>query len=46
MVLAVGYRDIRASEKRFYQKVRDLFAATSADYTPDVGVVPLATLAP
>lgn len=25
-------RDIRASEKRFYQKVRDLFAATSADY--------------
>lgn len=27
-------RDIRASEKRFYQKVRDLFAATSADYDP------------
>ena len=27
-------RDIRASEKRFYQKVRDLFAATSVDYTP------------
>ena len=25
-------RAIRASEKRFYQKVRDLFAATSADY--------------
>lgn len=25
-------RDIRASEKRFYQKVRDLFAATSVDY--------------
>lgn len=25
-------RDIRASEKRFYQKVRDLFAATSSDY--------------
>ncbi len=25
-------RDIRASEKRFYQKVRDLFAETSADY--------------
>lgn len=25
-------RDIRASEKRFYQKVRDLFAQTSADY--------------
>lgn len=27
-------RDIRASEQRFYQKVRDLFAATSADYDP------------
>lgn len=26
-------RDIRASEKRFYQKVRDLFAATAADYS-------------
>lgn len=26
-------RDIRASEKRFYQKVRDVFAATSADYS-------------
>lgn len=25
-------RDIRASEKRFYQKVRDLFKATSIDY--------------
>ena len=25
-------RDIRASEKRFYQKVRDLFAETSSDY--------------
>src|ERR671915_1692474 len=25
-------REIRASEKRFYQKVRDLFAATSVDY--------------
>jgi len=25
-------RNIRASEKRFYLKVRDLFAATSADY--------------
>lgn len=25
-------RDIRASEKRFYQKVRDLFKASSADY--------------
>lgn len=28
-------RDIRASEKRFYQKVRDLFAQTSADYDKD-----------
>ncbi|MEV4159020.1 virulence RhuM family protein [Nonomuraea dietziae] len=28
-------RDIRASEKRFYQKVRDLFATTSADYDAD-----------
>lgn len=27
-------RDIRASEKRFYQKVRDVFARTSADYDP------------
>ncbi|MDG9673441.1 virulence RhuM family protein [Micromonospora sp. DH14] len=26
-------RDIRASEKRFYQKVRDIFATTSADYS-------------
>lgn len=25
-------RDIRSSEKRFYQKVRDLFAVTSTDY--------------
>ena len=25
-------RDIRSSEKRFYQKVRDVFAASSADY--------------
>lgn len=25
-------RDIRASEKRFYQKVRDLFVETSSDY--------------
>lgn len=27
-------RDIRASEKRFYQKVRDLFKETSRDYDP------------
>lgn len=31
--LLTRIRDIRASEKRFYQKVRDVFAATSADYT-------------
>lgn len=28
-------RDIRASEKRFYQKVRDVFAQTSSDYDKD-----------
>ncbi|WP_308165598.1 RhuM family protein [Nocardia noduli] len=27
-------REIRASEKRFYLKVRDVFAASSADYDP------------
>ena len=27
-------RDIRASEKRFYQKVKDLFSQTSVDYDP------------
>lgn len=31
-------RDIRASEKRFYQKVRDLFAQTSADYNGNSAV--------
>jgi hypothetical protein len=31
-------RDIRASEKRFYQKVRDLFALTSSDYDKDSDV--------
>jgi len=31
-------RDIRASEKRFYQKVRDLFAQTSVDYDKDSDV--------
>jgi hypothetical protein len=30
--LLARIRDIRASEKRFYQKVRDLFATASADY--------------
>lgn len=30
--LLARIRDIRASEKRFYQKVRDLFKATSVDY--------------
>ena len=28
-------RDIRSSERRFYQKVLDIYA-TSADYTPDI----------
>jgi hypothetical protein len=32
-------RDIRASEKRFYQKIRDIFAASSVDYT---GASPIA----
>jgi len=32
--LLARIRDIRASEKRFYQKVRDLFALSS-DYRPD-----------
>ena len=32
--LLARIRDIRASEKRFYQKVRDLFALSS-DYQPD-----------
>ncbi|MEV0128560.1 virulence RhuM family protein [Dactylosporangium sp. NPDC050688] len=32
--LLARIRDIRASEKRFYQKVRDIFATTSADYSP------------
>ncbi|MFR9751400.1 virulence RhuM family protein [Nocardia sp. 004] len=27
-------RDIRASEKRFYQKVKDVFTASSIDYNP------------
>lgn len=27
-------RDIRASEKRFYQKVKDVFSAASVDYDP------------
>lgn len=30
--LLARIRSIRASEKRFYQKVRDIFAQTSADY--------------
>lgn len=30
-------RDIRASEKRFYQKVREIFAVTSADYDKGSG---------
>lgn len=31
-------REIRASEKRFYQRVRDLFAQTSRDYDKSSGV--------
>jgi hypothetical protein len=31
--LLARIREIRASEKRFYQKVRQIFAETSADYT-------------
>jgi len=33
--LAQRIREIRASEKRFYQKVRELFARTSSDYDKD-----------
>src|SRR5699024_10257865 len=32
--LLLRIREIRASEKRFYQKVRDIFAVSSADYSP------------
>lgn len=28
-------REIRASERRFYQKITDIYARCSADYTPD-----------
>ena len=28
-------RDIRSSERRFYQKITDIYAACSADYDPD-----------
>jgi len=39
-------RDIRASEKRFYQKVRDIFAISSVDYTgsSDVATTFFATI--
>jgi len=33
--LAQRIREIRASEKRFYQKVRELFVQTSSDYDKD-----------
>lgn len=36
--LLARIRDIRASEKRFYQKVRDLFALSS-DYTPMIAML-------
>ena len=28
-------REIRASERRFYQKITDIYARCSADYSPD-----------
>lgn len=37
--LLARIRGIRASEKRFYQKVRDLFATTSADYDPQLATI-------
>ena len=36
--LLARIREIRVSEKRFYQKIRDLFAATSVDYDTHSGV--------
>jgi len=36
-VLLERIRDIRSSERRFYQKVLDIYA-TSVDYTPDAEV--------
>ncbi|GGX73078.1 virulence RhuM family protein [Saccharospirillum salsuginis] len=41
--LLARIRDIRASERRFYQKVRDLFALSS-DYRPDNRDLLLSTL--
>lgn len=36
--LLARIRDIRASEKRFYQKVKEVFSASSVDYDPKVAV--------
>jgi len=36
--LLARIRDIRASEKRFYQKVKDVFSASSIDYDPKASV--------
>jgi hypothetical protein len=36
--LLARIRDIRSSERRFYQKVLDIYA-TSADYTPDAAAL-------
>ena len=34
MVLLEKIRGIRASERRFYQKITDIYAECSADYDP------------
>lgn len=31
-------RDIRSSERRFYQKITDIYSQCSADYSPDSGI--------
>ncbi|WP_234391249.1 virulence RhuM family protein [Nocardia suismassiliense] len=36
--LLARIRDIRASEKRFYQKVKEVFSAASVDYDPKAAV--------
>lgn len=34
-------RDIRSSERRFYQKITDIYAQCSADYSPDESITKL-----
>lgn len=34
-------RDIRSSERRFYQKITDIYAQCSADYSPDEAITKL-----